>query len=55
MRNKEYFWLGGSLKGHAQIPGSDCEAIDQKKISINPLKLLEDSSDEIAKWSGIVE
>lgn len=33
-RGKAYYWLGGSYEGHKDIPGSDCNAVFEKKISV---------------------
>ena len=49
-RGRKYYWIGGIYQGFQNWEGSDCHAIDQKMISINPLKLCEfgKSSDELA-------
>lgn len=52
-KNREYFWIGGSFLGHSKEPGTDCYAIDNRLISINPLNLLSDSAEEISKWAEI--
>jgi len=52
-KNREYFWIGGKFLGHSTEPGTDCYAIDNRLISINPLNLLSDSTDEISKWAEI--
>jgi len=36
-RGKKYYWIGGDEAGFEDIPGSDCNAIMAKKISITPL------------------
>ncbi|HCU25471.1 MAG TPA: 5'/3'-nucleotidase SurE [Deltaproteobacteria bacterium] len=38
-RKKKYYWIGGDEVGYSNIPGSDCNAILEKKISITPLKV----------------
>jgi len=38
-RNKKYYWIGGDESGYDDIPGSDCNAILEKKISITPLQV----------------
>jgi len=38
-RNKKYYWIGGDETGYDDIPGSDCNAILEKKISITPLQV----------------
>ncbi len=52
-KNREYFWLGGQLLDSTHIPGSDCWALANNKISINLLKLTPDFAEERVKWSGI--
>lgn len=53
-RNREYFWIGGRFVGHSTEPGTDCYAIDNSRISINPLNLIADSTDLLLKWREIV-
>lgn len=36
-RGKKYYWIGGDETGFDNIPGSDCNAIVARKISITPL------------------
>jgi len=38
-RKKKYYWIGGDEIGYDNIPGSDCNAILEKKISITPIKV----------------
>jgi len=38
-RKKKYYWIGGDEIGYENIPGSDCNAILEKKIAITPLKV----------------
>ena len=33
-RGKAYYWLGGTYQGHKDIPGSDCNAVFDNKISV---------------------
>lgn len=52
-RNRHYYWLGGEYKGFENIPGSDCVHVDEKFISVTPLKI--DCTDyelveEFKKW-----
>lgn len=53
-KNREYFWIGGSFLGSSNEPGSDGHAIENREISINPLNLLSDSSEEIERWAEII-
>ncbi|MEA3544491.1 MAG: 5'/3'-nucleotidase SurE [Thermodesulfobacteriota bacterium] len=36
-RGREYYWIGGSEAGFEDIPGSDCNALQQGLISVTPL------------------
>jgi len=36
-RGRHYYWIGGGEVGFESIPGSDCNAISEKLISITPL------------------
>lgn len=38
-RHKKYYWIGGDETGYDDIPGSDCNAILDKKVSITPLQV----------------
>jgi len=38
-RKKKYYWIGGDEIGYENIPGSDCNAILERKISITPIKV----------------
>lgn len=53
-KSRPYYWVGGTYEGFKPIIGSDCVAIDQNKISLTPLNLLDFSTDEKDKWSKII-
>ncbi len=36
-RGRRYYWIGGSQVTHADLPGSDCNAVDAGFISVTPL------------------
>jgi 5'-nucleotidase len=36
-RGRVYYWIGGAEPSHFMEPGTDFEAIENKKISITPL------------------
>lgn len=38
-RGRPYYWIGGDENGYENIPGSDCNAILEGKISVTPLKV----------------
>ncbi len=37
-RGRKYYWIGGSEVGFEDIPGSDCNALQQDAISVTPLR-----------------
>lgn len=39
-RNRPYFWIGGSYRGHSNDLNSDCSAVDEGFISISLLNLV---------------
>lgn len=49
-RGRPYYWLVGEFHGNEEIPGSDCYACDNKKVSITPLDLLNRYSNLIEEW-----
>jgi 5'-nucleotidase len=44
-RGRKYYWVAGTYRGFKDLPGSDCLAIDQDKISITPLNIFPQASD----------
>lgn len=36
-RGRHYYWIGGGDVGFESIPGSDCNALNEKMISVTPL------------------
>ncbi len=38
-RGRDYYWIGGPDIGFADLPGSDCNAVDQGYASLTPLHL----------------
>lgn len=38
-RGRKYYWIGGIYKGFENYPDSDCRAIEEKLISVSPVKL----------------
>lgn len=44
-RGREYFWIGGAYRGFQQDPESDCQAIEDKFVSIGVLKISDFSAD----------
>ncbi|PIR20502.1 MAG: 5'/3'-nucleotidase SurE [Deltaproteobacteria bacterium CG11_big_fil_rev_8_21_14_0_20_47_16] len=38
-RGRKYYWIGGDDVGFEDIPGSDCNAIHNAKISITPIRV----------------
>lgn len=53
-RGRKYYWIGGSGVGFEDIPGSDCNALQQGLISVTPLRTNmtnEKTYTEMAGWS----
>jgi 5'/3'-nucleotidase len=53
-RGRKYYWIGGTELGFEDIPGSDCNAINDGMISVTPLKANlthEEVYDEMTQWS----
>lgn len=40
-RGKNYYWIEGQLSGHEDIPGSDCNLVDEGKIAVTIHDLLQ--------------
>ncbi|MFB6265062.1 MAG: 5'/3'-nucleotidase SurE [Bradymonadaceae bacterium] len=38
-RGRPYYWLGGRELGFDDLPGSDCNAVTDNKITVTPVKL----------------
>jgi 5'-nucleotidase len=38
-RGRKYYWIGGIYKGYEDFSDSDCQAIEDKMISVAPVKL----------------
>lgn len=38
-RGRKYYWIGGIYEGFEDFPDSDCQAIEDKMISVAPVKL----------------
>jgi 5'-nucleotidase len=53
-RGRKYYWIGGPQAQHADIPGSDCNAVlDDNLISVTPLHLDLTSDRGIALMGGV--
>jgi 5'-nucleotidase len=37
-RGEKYYWIGGNENGFIDIPGTDCNVLMEKKISVTPLR-----------------
>jgi 5'-nucleotidase len=38
-RGKDYFWVGGHLRGFRKEEGADCLAVDEGFASVTPMRL----------------
>lgn len=54
-RGRDYFWIGGNYEGHSPWESSDGEAIAARKISVNPINLLNRQTDKPVDWHRILE
>jgi 5'-nucleotidase len=36
---RPYYWIGGGVMGHDDVPGSDCNAVADGLISVTPLRI----------------
>lgn len=53
-RGRHYYWIGGGEVGFESIPGSDCNALHEKQISVTPLHTNltnDDSFPALHNWS----
>ena len=51
-RGRKYYWIGGTELDAENIPGSDCNAVLERKISVTPLHLDLTNHDAIARLAG---
>ena len=51
-RGRDYFWIGGNYQGFRNIPNSDCSIVDQKYISLTPLKIFNSLYDIEGGWDS---
>ena len=53
-RGRAYYWIGGDEQAHEHVPGSDCDAVfDRREISVTPLHLdltQRDLVEELRRW-----
>lgn len=52
-RGKAYYWIGGSHLSFDDIPGSDCNAIEDGFVSITPVHLkltAQEAMDDLSSW-----
>lgn len=40
-RGRKYYWIGGIYRGFESLEDSDCLAVEQKLISLSPIKLMD--------------
>lgn len=40
-RGRKYYWIGGIYRGFESLEDSDCLAVEQKMISVSPIKLMD--------------
>jgi 5'-nucleotidase len=53
-RGRAYYWIGGDEQAHEHVPGSDCDAVfDRRLISVTPLHLdltAHELVEELKRW-----
>src|SRR5207302_403802 len=53
-RGRAYYWIGGDEQAHEHVPGSDCDAVfDRRLISVTPLHLdltAQELVEELKRW-----
>ncbi len=53
-RGRAYYWIGGDEQAHEEVPGSDCDAVfDRRFISVTPLHLdltAHELVEELKRW-----
>jgi 5'-nucleotidase len=53
-RGRAYYWIGGDEQAHENVPGSDCDAVyDRRLISVTPLHLdltRHELVEELKRW-----
>jgi 5'-nucleotidase len=55
-RGRAYYWIGGDEQAHANVPGSDCDAVfDRGLISVTPLHLDLTHHESIRRLSPLEE
>jgi 5'-nucleotidase len=60
-RGRAYYWIGGDEQAHENVPGSDCDAVfDRRLISVTPLHLdltRHELVEELKRWDlpGLVQ
>ncbi len=53
-RNRKYFWIGGNYQGHEGKVDTDCQIIDEEKISLTLINLLQGVAEENGKWTSFL-
>lgn len=51
-RHRSYYWIGGLYQGNEDIAGSDCKALENNKISLTPLNVLNQNADLVTAWKN---
>lgn len=51
-KNRNYYWVGGVYSGFEKLEGSDCLAVDQKRISLSLLNASGCQTDKYPIWKG---
>ncbi|MBT7610479.1 MAG: 5'/3'-nucleotidase SurE [Bacteriovoracaceae bacterium] len=51
-KKREYYWIGGIYKGFENIPGSDCNAVEEGNISVTPIQIIGQAQQDLKFWQS---
>lgn len=54
-RGRKYYWIGGIYKGFENLPDSDCQAIEDKMISVAPIKLCDYGRSQVELMESLTD
>ena len=52
-RERKYYWIGGVYKGFENFLDSDCQAVEDKMISVAPIKLCDYGKSQVELMEGL--
>lgn len=54
-KGREYYWIGGIYKGFEPLKGSDCQAVEEKKISLSVLNFSREHKVDNELWQDFCQ